>query len=78
MNRLYAIESTPTLTGAKADHRLSIAASEVEALARELAAAIGGAAARSHPPARPSRVRPRSPAGSPRLPRISRPTRAAR
>ncbi len=45
MNRLYAIESTPTLTGAKADHRLSIAASEVEAVARELAAAIGGAAA---------------------------------
>ena len=45
MNRLYAIESTPTLTGAKANHRLSIAASEVEAVARELAAAIGGAAA---------------------------------
>jgi MoCo/4Fe-4S cofactor protein with predicted Tat translocation signal len=28
MNRLYAIESTPTLTGAKADHRLPVAASE--------------------------------------------------
>jgi molybdopterin-containing oxidoreductase family iron-sulfur binding subunit len=43
MNRLYAIESTPTLTGAKADHRLPIGASEVEGFARELAAAIGGA-----------------------------------
>src|SRR5262245_16374325 len=45
MNRLYAIESTPTLTGAKADHRLSIAASEVEGVARELAAATSGGAA---------------------------------
>ena len=42
MNRLYAIESTPTLTGAKADHRLSVKASEVEAVARELAGAVGG------------------------------------
>ena len=47
MNRLYAIESTPTLTGAKADHRLSIAAAEVEGVARELAAAIAGGAAPS-------------------------------
>ncbi|MDQ3486656.1 MAG: TAT-variant-translocated molybdopterin oxidoreductase, partial [Acidobacteriota bacterium] len=45
MNRLYAIESTPTLTGAKADHRLTVKASEVESIARELAAAIGGGAA---------------------------------
>ena len=58
MNRLYAIESTPTLTGAKADHRLSIAASEIEAVARELAAAIGGGRARLHPRAGRSRVRP--------------------
>jgi molybdopterin-containing oxidoreductase family iron-sulfur binding subunit len=42
MNRLYAIESTPTLTGAKADHRLPVRASEVEAVARELASAVGG------------------------------------
>ncbi len=40
MNRLYAIESTPTLTGAKADHRLPVKASEVESIARELWAAI--------------------------------------
>jgi MoCo/4Fe-4S cofactor protein with predicted Tat translocation signal len=42
MNRLYAIESTPTLTGAKADHRLALRASEIEAAARALSA--GGAA----------------------------------
>ena len=44
MNRLYAIESTPTLTGAKADHRLPVQASEIENVARELAAAVGGSA----------------------------------
>jgi molybdopterin-containing oxidoreductase family iron-sulfur binding subunit len=38
MNRLYAIESTPTLTGAKADHRLALRASEIEAAARALSA----------------------------------------
>ena len=37
MNRLYAVESTPTLTGAKADHRLALRASEIEAFARALA-----------------------------------------
>ena len=36
MNRLYAIESTPTLTGAKADHRLALRASEIEAAAQAL------------------------------------------
>jgi molybdopterin-containing oxidoreductase family iron-sulfur binding subunit len=36
MNRLYAIESTPTLTGAKADHRLPLRASEIDASARAL------------------------------------------
>jgi MoCo/4Fe-4S cofactor protein with predicted Tat translocation signal len=30
MNRLYVIESTPTTTGAKADHRLPVAASDIE------------------------------------------------
>ncbi len=42
MNRLYAIESTPTLTGAKADHRLAARAAQVEEIARELQAALGG------------------------------------
>jgi MoCo/4Fe-4S cofactor protein with predicted Tat translocation signal len=36
MNRLYVIESTPTSTGAKADHRLPLRASEVENFARHL------------------------------------------
>jgi molybdopterin-containing oxidoreductase family iron-sulfur binding subunit len=40
-NRLYAIESFPTPTGAIADHRLPLAASEIEAYARALAAALG-------------------------------------
>jgi MoCo/4Fe-4S cofactor protein with predicted Tat translocation signal len=33
MNRLYVIESTPTTTGAKADHRKPVRASEIEKLA---------------------------------------------
>ena len=41
MNRLYAIESTPTLTGAKADHRLPVKASEVGAIRARAVAAIG-------------------------------------
>ncbi|HJR59769.1 MAG TPA: TAT-variant-translocated molybdopterin oxidoreductase [Vicinamibacterales bacterium] len=41
MNRLYAIESTPTLTGAKADHRLPVRAADVEGIARELSALLG-------------------------------------
>jgi molybdopterin-containing oxidoreductase family iron-sulfur binding subunit len=40
MNRLYAIESTPTITGAMADHRLPLSARDValaaSAIAREL------------------------------------------
>jgi MoCo/4Fe-4S cofactor protein with predicted Tat translocation signal len=41
MNRLYAIESTPSLTGAKADHRLALRASDIEGFAQQLAAAVG-------------------------------------
>ncbi len=40
MNRTYAIESTPTLSGFKADHRLPVRASEVEQYARALAARL--------------------------------------
>ena len=36
MSRFYAIESTPTSTGAKADHRLSLKASQIEAFLLEL------------------------------------------
>jgi MoCo/4Fe-4S cofactor protein with predicted Tat translocation signal len=36
MSRFYAIESTPTATGANADHRLAVRASEIENIARAL------------------------------------------
>ena len=36
MSRFYAIESTPTNTGAKADHRLAVKATEIESLSRTL------------------------------------------
>ena len=45
MNRLYAVEATPSNTGAIADHRLPLRASEAEAFARALAAALGAGAA---------------------------------
>jgi molybdopterin-containing oxidoreductase family iron-sulfur binding subunit len=41
MNRLYSVESTPTLTGAMADHRLPLRATEVAAFTHSLAQAIG-------------------------------------
>jgi MoCo/4Fe-4S cofactor protein with predicted Tat translocation signal len=41
MSRLYAVECTPTLAGALADHRLPLRPSEVEELAKALAAAVG-------------------------------------
>ncbi len=47
MNRLYVVESSPTLTGAKAEHRLSLKASEIEGFARRLATTIGAGAASS-------------------------------
>jgi molybdopterin-containing oxidoreductase family iron-sulfur binding subunit len=39
--RLYAAEAMPTTTGAKADHRLPMKPSEIETLARALAADVG-------------------------------------
>jgi MoCo/4Fe-4S cofactor protein with predicted Tat translocation signal len=41
MNRLYVVESTPTLTGAKAEHRLPIRSADVESFARRLAGTLG-------------------------------------
>ncbi len=41
MNRLYAAETMPTNTGAKADHRLPVRASEMEAFTRAVAKALG-------------------------------------
>ncbi len=41
MNRLYAVESTPTPTGARADHRLAVPASMVETIAWAVAVQLG-------------------------------------
>jgi molybdopterin-containing oxidoreductase family iron-sulfur binding subunit len=41
MNRLYAVESTPSSTGAMADHRLALPPSAMEPFARALAARLG-------------------------------------
>ncbi len=41
MNRLYVIESTPTITGAQADHRFPVKAAQVDSIARALAAQVG-------------------------------------
>jgi MoCo/4Fe-4S cofactor protein with predicted Tat translocation signal len=40
MSRLYVIESTPSATGAKADHRFPVRARDVEQVARNLANAV--------------------------------------
>src|SRR2546422_987135 len=40
MNRLYVVEPTPSVTGATADHRLPLRASDVELFARALAAKL--------------------------------------
>jgi MoCo/4Fe-4S cofactor protein with predicted Tat translocation signal len=45
VNRLYVAESMMTATGGSADHRLAVRSSDIEALARSLAAAIGGGVA---------------------------------
>jgi molybdopterin-containing oxidoreductase family iron-sulfur binding subunit len=41
LNRLYAVESTPTTTGLKAEHRLGLRASEIPAFTAALASALG-------------------------------------
>ncbi len=41
MNRLYAVESTPTLTGAKADHRIALRADQIDHVARAVANQLG-------------------------------------
>jgi molybdopterin-containing oxidoreductase family iron-sulfur binding subunit len=50
-NRLYAVESSPTSTGSRADHRLPLRATEIEAFTRALASqlGVGGAGAASAP-----------------------------
>jgi MoCo/4Fe-4S cofactor protein with predicted Tat translocation signal len=41
MNRLYVVESTPSSTGAMADHRLPLRAGEIESFARAVAEQLG-------------------------------------
>jgi MoCo/4Fe-4S cofactor protein with predicted Tat translocation signal len=43
MNRLYVAESTPSVTGTMADHRLPVSSAEIQDLARELARSLGAA-----------------------------------
>ncbi len=47
INRLYAIETTLSLTGAKADHRLSVKPSQMPEIAKAIAAALGVSGATS-------------------------------
>ena len=44
MNRLYAAEATPTITGSNADHRIAVAARQILPLARAIAAGLNGQA----------------------------------
>src|SRR5204862_3314793 len=41
LNRVYAVESAPTILGAGADHRLALRSADVEPFARALASALG-------------------------------------
>jgi Fe-S-cluster-containing dehydrogenase component len=41
MNRLYAVEPTPSVTGSNADHRLPLRSAQIEQFARALAARLG-------------------------------------
>jgi molybdopterin-containing oxidoreductase family iron-sulfur binding subunit len=47
MSRLYSLESMPTPTGSRADHRLALSPREIERAAYALAAAVGVSAAGS-------------------------------
>ena len=49
MNRLYAVESTPTTTGFKAEHRLALRAGEVAPFAAALASALGAGGSGAQP-----------------------------
>jgi MoCo/4Fe-4S cofactor protein with predicted Tat translocation signal len=46
MNRLYAVEAMPTPTGSRADHRLPLRPSDVEAFARRIAQGVGAGSSR--------------------------------
>ena len=44
MNRFYAAEPTPTVTGSNADHRVAVGARDILPIVQAIAAGIGGAA----------------------------------
>ncbi len=73
MNRLYAIECTPTITGASADHRLPVAARDVAAIARAIAGASASASRRAGRAHTPGSDSSRTPGGSTRWRGTSRP-----
>ncbi|MGC2400025.1 MAG: TAT-variant-translocated molybdopterin oxidoreductase, partial [Acidobacteriaceae bacterium] len=54
MNRLYAVESSPTTTGFKAEHRLALRAAEIAPFAAALAAAVGAGGSAVQPPPGPA------------------------
>jgi molybdopterin-containing oxidoreductase family iron-sulfur binding subunit len=41
MNRMYVVEATSSVTGAKSDHRIPLKSSQIDAFARALAARVG-------------------------------------
>ena len=45
LNRLYAAESAPTITGAMAEHRLRLRPAEIEEIARRIAEGVGNSSA---------------------------------
>ena len=49
MNRLYAVESTPSTTGFKAEHRLALKAGDVASFAAALASAVGAGTSTAQP-----------------------------
>jgi len=65
MNRLYVVESTPTVTGSMADNRLVARSSEIETIARLIAQQLGADGPRSRQQAG---VRPLPVAAIPELP----------
>jgi MoCo/4Fe-4S cofactor protein with predicted Tat translocation signal len=54
INRLYAVESTPTTTGFKAEHRLALKAGDIASFAAALASALGAGTSSSQPPSGPA------------------------
>jgi MoCo/4Fe-4S cofactor protein with predicted Tat translocation signal len=54
MNRLYAVESAPTTTGFKAEHRLALKPSDIAPFAAALAAAVGAGGGSAQTPSGPA------------------------